>query len=738
MSNIHTNMAGIRTETVRLYLFELAERASRFYIHLDDIKKQFYSFNRKVDDKLIFIQSYKECILRIVSATITLIKELDQEQNQSDEQLKKYLESAKILLTNINTLHKDYLGFLPRPSEPIELRRFSRIIDKHVVKLGEEGGVGDLITDKKQISIYVSEEIGDSVYSKDPLSKFKENRFSQSAETINSIFSKEIVQPLSEQPTTNNTIHITIPRIDANNPCRWPTLIHELGHNILNKDFFKNGNIESDFKASLIDKQIEFVTEFEAKNKVIINAWLNECWCDLFACVVFGPAFWFSQYVSFIFETGPNDDVNYPTPLFRLKLIYNILLHRFSSTLFTELKQAIELCDSLVEYFDRDQPLSFNENDDCREIYMYFKEYFRKYFFKGQDSTLQFETDILNSKLSPLIKYTEEIDESTIRHLQDNLKEGFPVPSKIIDVNYLAEKPTYVQEILLAAWCLRNNWFQDLILKELLSMDLDTDIIVIEYESKVLKAFKKFDESILRSIQVSEWFDLFYDVEMVKQSIKIEDDLQAVKLSEENRHFQLVDVEIYNHLKDKSLRIIPTMSLKEQLGATSFDLRLGTSFQIYYQNKYGTIDFSDPNSLREAELNSNLIDLDFAESITISPGQFLLAHTMEYLKLPENITAEIEGRSSFARLGLEIHMTAGFVDPGFEGVVTLELYNAGPNPIKLFPGIRIAQLKFLPINYPLRPYNKRNDAKYKGLLSHHTSMQFKDYEIEKIRKNTQK
>jgi dCTP deaminase len=105
---------------------------------------------------------------------------------------------------------------------------------------------------------------------------------------------------------------------------------------------------------------------------------------------------------------------------------------------------------------------------------------------------------------------------------------------------------------------------------------------------------------------------------------------------------------------------------------------------------------------------------------------------MEYIKLPGNIAAEIEGRSSFARLGLETHMTAGFVDPGFEGVLTFEIFNAGPNPIKLYPGLRIAQIRFSYINEPVKAYNKKINAKYRGLLAHHYSLQFKDSEVKRI------
>jgi dCTP deaminase len=105
---------------------------------------------------------------------------------------------------------------------------------------------------------------------------------------------------------------------------------------------------------------------------------------------------------------------------------------------------------------------------------------------------------------------------------------------------------------------------------------------------------------------------------------------------------------------------------------------------------------------------------------------------MEYIKLPPYICANLEGRSSFARLGIEIHMTAGFIDPGFEGVLTLEIYNAGPSTVKLYPGMRIGQLRFEKTEIPEKTYDKKNDVKYKGFLEHNMSRQNFDYEVTQL------
>jgi deoxycytidine triphosphate deaminase len=110
----------------------------------------------------------------------------------------------------------------------------------------------------------------------------------------------------------------------------------------------------------------------------------------------------------------------------------------------------------------------------------------------------------------------------------------------------------------------------------------------------------------------------------------------------------------------------------------------------------------------------------------------VLAHSFEYLRLPSGIAAELEGRSSYARLGLEIHLTAGMIDPGFEGTITFEMVNNGPNPIPLFPGVRIGQLRLMRVSQPMRPYSSRRGAKYGGLLHQSRSLYAADSDYKKL------
>ena len=175
-------------------------------------------------------------------------------------------------------------------------------------------------------------------------------------------------------------------------------------------------------------------------------------------------------------------------------------------------------------------------------------------------------------------------------------------------------------------------------------------------------------------------------------------------------------------LSDKTLKTLidsgelgVTPLTDESIQPASIDCRLGDHFLVVEDRQMQTID-----------LNSEIIyrELD-GPTITIPPHSFLLATTMEYVRLPENLTAFVEGRSSIGRIGLFIQ-NAGWVDPGFEGQITLELYNANSLPIRLEAGRRICQLVFCRMDQAaLTPYK----GKYQGQRRATGSRVFKDSDI---------
>jgi len=125
----------------------------------------------------------------------------------------------------------------------------------------------------------------------------------------------------------------------------------------------------------------------------------------------------------------------------------------------------------------------------------------------------------------------------------------------------------------------------------------------------------------------------------------------------------------------------------------SVDVRLDRFFRLFDNHKYAHID----PSLEQPEL-TRLVEVEAGEPFILHPGEFVLGSTYEQVTLPDDVAARLEGKSSLGRLGLLTHSTAGFIDPGFSGHVTLELSNMATLPIKLWPGSKIGQLCFFKLS----------------------------------------
>jgi dCTP deaminase len=121
------------------------------------------------------------------------------------------------------------------------------------------------------------------------------------------------------------------------------------------------------------------------------------------------------------------------------------------------------------------------------------------------------------------------------------------------------------------------------------------------------------------------------------------------------------------------------------------------------------------------------------EAFIIHPNEFALATTLEYVKVPDDLVARVEGRSSMGRLGVTMHVTAGFIDPGFEGKITLEISNIGAMPVALYPGQRVCQIVFETMTSPSEiPYgHPSRNSKYMGQTSPESSRIKRDYELKK-------
>ncbi|MDE1460408.1 dCTP deaminase [Spartinivicinus poritis] len=180
---------------------------------------------------------------------------------------------------------------------------------------------------------------------------------------------------------------------------------------------------------------------------------------------------------------------------------------------------------------------------------------------------------------------------------------------------------------------------------------------------------------------------------------------------------RLCDRDIEALLASGKISIEPMPSV-DRINGVSVDLTLGNSFRVFNDHAAPYIDLSGPKEQIDAVLDSIMskeIILNDEEAFFLHPGELALAVTQESITLPDDIVGWLDGRSSLARLGLMVHVTAHRIDPGWSGQIVLEFFNGGKLPLALKPNMTIGAINFEQMSGPAqRPYNKRDNAKYKG------------------------
>ena len=157
---------------------------------------------------------------------------------------------------------------------------------------------------------------------------------------------------------------------------------------------------------------------------------------------------------------------------------------------------------------------------------------------------------------------------------------------------------------------------------------------------------------------------------------------------------------------------------------SSVDLRVDRFFRTFHNARHPYIDVK-----REMVDLTELVEVPEEEAFILHPGEFVLGSTREYVRLPDDLVARLEGKSSLGRLGLLIHSTAGYVDPGFEGHLTLELSNVANLPITIYPGMKIGQISFFTLSSPAEtPYGRGGiGSKYQGQKGPTPSRYFENF-----------
>ncbi len=163
------------------------------------------------------------------------------------------------------------------------------------------------------------------------------------------------------------------------------------------------------------------------------------------------------------------------------------------------------------------------------------------------------------------------------------------------------------------------------------------------------------------------------------------------------------------------------------LQPSSIDVRVDRFFRVFHNARYPYIDVKEPqDDLTE------LVEVNGDSPFILHPGEFVLASTLERIRLPDDLVARLEGKSSLGRLGLLIHSTAGFIDPGWDGHVTLELSNVANLPITIYYGMPIGQLSFVQLSEPAeKPYGSGElGSKYQGQKGPTPSRYWQNFERE--------
>jgi dCTP deaminase len=180
---------------------------------------------------------------------------------------------------------------------------------------------------------------------------------------------------------------------------------------------------------------------------------------------------------------------------------------------------------------------------------------------------------------------------------------------------------------------------------------------------------------------------------------------------------RLCDRDIEACLNVGKIRIEPRPS-QGRINGVSVDLRLGNCFRVFNDHAAPYIDLSGPREEVDRAINRIMgkeIELAPGDAFFLHPSELALAVTAESITLPDDIVGWLDGRSSLARLGLMVHVTAHRIDPGWSGAIVLECFNSGKLPLALRPGMTICAMNFETLSGPAaRPYNKRTGAKYRG------------------------
>lgn len=210
---------------------------------------------------------------------------------------------------------------------------------------------------------------------------------------------------------------------------------------------------------------------------------------------------------------------------------------------------------------------------------------------------------------------------------------------------------------------------------------------------------------IICVITVSAWFDMSNGHAMLRALPPA-----SMILSDRDIKAAIQSGKVKIEMMESQHAMVSQDQMLQHIFASSMDLHLGSTFKLYEHSKFAILDPKRPETLQGL---MRTISITNGEPYIVQPGEFVLGVTQESITVPDDLVVRVEGRSSLGRLGIIVHSTAGFVDPGFQGTITLEISNLNRMPVALYPGMRICQIAFEMMSSPAEtPYNKKPFSKY--------------------------
>ncbi len=519
-------------------------------------------------------------------------------------------------------------------------------------------------------------------------------------------------ESLSDSTEPALPVVLRMPYVEFRNPLMWVNLVHEMGHAV-------------DAKMKL-SPQFAVTLKPTVEQREIFQSWASEFFADQVAVRAVGPAY-LSAFISWYLTRYPRElkvaSKTHPAPEVRVAKMQKCLADRdilgdgadFLLRTFRNLATDQEFrCppnSPLPEVVDQMAAWAVTTTEKLASVPPFGHDEARA--AKAIAVTLGDNTVV--SSRSQLNAEEEAVRLQELRETLD--RRSFENPGELYSVTEpLQEQPNRCCEIANAAWEYALAKGLEQFRQTFSRQDTEASKQWLDYR-EYLEALQR---RLRKSIEYAKIHRLWQNNRAPARGRSYDGFAPHPSLQPRRREPALLtEKQILSRLcrRDPGRVIVtPILEIREQIQPSSIDLRLGTEFAIVKSARLACLDILQDKEEARAEIVRYLERVHVApdDRFVLHPHDFALGCTLEYIKLPFDIAGRLEGKSTWGRVGLQIHSTAGFVDPGFEGALTFELQNVGRVPIPLYPAMRVAQICLYECEESSIPYLKKSHSSYGG------------------------